>query len=60
MPRSDYAGQTETGDAHEAIISIEGRGRSIGEMALIDSEPRSATCEVGEQATLLLLIPEVG
>lgn len=45
----------ETGDAHDTVVSIEGRGRLIGEMALIDGEPRSATCEVTEQATLLLL-----
>jgi CRP-like cAMP-binding protein len=45
----------ETEDVHETVIWIEGQGRSIGEMALIDGEPRSATCEVTEQATLLLL-----
>jgi CRP/FNR family transcriptional regulator, cyclic AMP receptor protein len=39
----------------EAVISIEGQGRSIGEMALIDREPRSASCKVLESATLLIL-----
>ena len=42
----------------DAVVSIEGRGRSIGEMALIDGEPRSASCEVVETATLLLLTRE--
>jgi CRP/FNR family cyclic AMP-dependent transcriptional regulator len=38
-----------------ASVSMEGRGRSIGEMALVDGEPRSATCQAVEASTLLLL-----
>lgn len=43
------------GNDGEALVAFEGKGRSIGEMALIDGEPRSATCVVAERATLLLL-----
>ena len=43
-------------DADKAAeVSVEGRGRSIGEMALIDGEPRSATCAAAETSVLLLL-----
>jgi len=45
----------EAGGVNEAVISIEGQGRSIGEMALIDREPRSASCKVLESATVLIL-----
>jgi len=38
-----------------AMVAMEGHGRSIGEMALVDGEPRSATCETVEASTLLLL-----
>ncbi|MGH8672650.1 MAG: cyclic nucleotide-binding domain-containing protein, partial [Burkholderiales bacterium] len=37
------------------VVSTETRGRTIGEMALIDGERRSATCIVTEAATLALL-----
>ncbi len=37
---------------------MRGRGRSIGEMSLIDREPRSASCKVIESATVLLLTRE--
>jgi CRP-like cAMP-binding protein len=40
---------------HSAVVSTDGRGRSIGEMALVDGEPRSASCEVVESSILLLL-----
>ena len=43
------------GNEGEALVAFEGKGRSIGEMALIDGEPRSASCEVTEHAALLLL-----
>lgn len=46
---------SKLGTEGEALVALEGRGRSIGEMALIDGEPRSASCEVTEQAALLLL-----
>ena len=40
---------------HRAQVADESRGRSIGEMALIDGEPRSATCVATEPSVLLLL-----
>jgi len=40
---------------HRAEFANESRGRSIGEMALIDGEPRSATCVATEPSVLLLL-----
>jgi len=44
---------TESGTP--AVVAMDGRGRSIGEMALVDGEPRSATCEAVDPSTLLLL-----
>jgi CRP/FNR family cyclic AMP-dependent transcriptional regulator len=38
-----------------AMVAMEGHGRSIGEMALVDGEARSATCEAVDASTLLLL-----
>ena len=43
---------------HQAEVANESRGRSIGEMALIDGEPRSATCVAAEPSVLLLLSQE--
>jgi CRP/FNR family cyclic AMP-dependent transcriptional regulator len=43
---------------HSAEVANESRGRSIGEMALIDGEPRSATCVATEPSVLLLLNQE--
>jgi CRP-like cAMP-binding protein len=40
---------------HRAEVASESRGRSIGEMALIDGEPRSATCIATEPSVLLVL-----
>lgn len=40
---------------HKAEVASENSGRSIGEMALIDGEPRSATCIASEASVLLLL-----
>lgn len=45
----------EDGSCHRAVIAVESGGRSIGEMALIDGELRSATCVVTEPSTLLCL-----
>jgi CRP-like cAMP-binding protein len=45
----------EDGSSHANVISVERGGRSIGEMALIDGEPRSATCVVTEPSVLLCL-----
>lgn len=41
--------------AHTARMAEERCGRSVGEMALIDGEPRSATCVATEASVLLLL-----
>ena len=44
------SGRVETrkddGSNHRTVIAAECKGRSIGEMSLIDGEPRSATCVV--------------
>jgi CRP/FNR family cyclic AMP-dependent transcriptional regulator len=45
----------EDESSHRNVISVESGGRSIGEMALIDGEPRSASCVVTEPAVLLCL-----
>ena len=53
------SGRVEThkddGSCHRAVIAVESGGRSIGEMALIDGELRSATCVVTEESKLLCL-----
>ena len=53
------SGRVETrkddGSNHRTVIAAECKGRSIGEMSLIDGEPRSATCVVTEPSTLLCL-----
>lgn len=48
----------ESDSEHKAEVANESRGRSIGEMALIDGEPRSATCVAIEPSVLLLLTQE--
>ena len=45
----------DDGSLHAMLIATERGGRSIGEMALIDGEPRSASCVVTEPSTLLAL-----
>jgi CRP/FNR family cyclic AMP-dependent transcriptional regulator len=45
-------------DGSQTTVAMEGHGRSIGEMALVDGGPRSATCEAVESSTLLLLTRE--
>jgi CRP-like cAMP-binding protein len=45
----------ESEQDHAAEVAIESHGRSVGEMALIDGEPRSATCIAVEASVLLLL-----
>ena len=45
----------ESDQEHSAEVASESHGRSIGEMALIDGEPRSATCIAVEASVLLLL-----
>lgn len=53
------SGRVETRKEGESsrrtVISVESSGRSIGEMALIDGEPRSATCVVTDPSMLLCL-----
>lgn len=39
----------------EKIVAIVGAGKTLGEMAIIDGEPRSATAIVSEPTTLALL-----
>ena len=41
-----------------AVIATDGAGKSVGEMALIDGEPRSASCVVLEPSVLLALSRE--
>jgi len=48
----------DDGSRHCAVIAVERRGRSIGEMALIDGEPRSATCVVTAPSLLLCMSRE--
>ena len=46
----------KSGDAgSDVTIAVESHSRSIGEMALIDGEPRSATCVAIEPSRLLVL-----
>ncbi len=47
--------QKEAGGRDSRVVSIESRARSIGEMALIDNEPRSATCIALRPSRLLIL-----
>jgi CRP/FNR family transcriptional regulator, cyclic AMP receptor protein len=49
----------ESDQERSAEVSIETHGRSIGEMALIDGEPRSATC-IAAAPTVLLLLTKKG
>ena len=48
----------EDGSCRRAVIAVESGGRVIGEMALIDGEPRSATCVATEPSVLLCLTRE--
>lgn len=54
-------GKVETfkaGEQGHGVIAMDGAGKAIGEMALIDGEPRSATCVVREPSLLLTLTRE--
>ena len=48
----------EADQDHTTEVAVESHGRSIGEMALIDGEPRSATCIAVQPSVLLLLSKE--
>lgn len=43
------------GESGTHLLSYEGRGRFLGEMALLDREPRSATCKADTACTMLTL-----
>lgn len=49
---------SKSGDGGLHLLSYEGRGRVLGEMALIDHEPRSATCVAATACELLSLNEE--
>ena len=53
------SGRVETrkddGASHRTVIAVENGGRAIGEMALIDGEPRSASCVVTQPSVLLCM-----
>lgn len=53
--RLDVIKKKEDEDNKEVIIASLEKGRSIGEMAIIDDMPRSATVRAGEDALLYLL-----
>ena len=43
------------GENGNHLLAYEGRGRFIGEMALLDNEPRSATCKAETTCSMLIL-----
>lgn len=46
---------SKSGDGGLHLLSYEGKGRILGEMALIDHEPRSATCVAASDCEMLSL-----
>ncbi|MBS4097556.1 MAG: cyclic nucleotide-binding domain-containing protein [Sulfuricella sp.] len=46
---------SKSGDGGLHLLSYEGAGRVLGEMALLDREPRSATCVAAVDCDLLTL-----
>lgn len=46
------------GEMGRHLLSYEGRGRVVGEMALIDQERRSATCMANSDCELMILATE--
>jgi CRP-like cAMP-binding protein len=46
------------GEHGSQLLSHEGRGRIVGEMALLDRERRSATCVAASDCTMLILSGE--
>lgn len=55
---SGRIGIIKGGEHGQQLLSYEGRGRIVGEMALLDHEKRSATCTVEENCELLKLSHE--
>ncbi|MCK9284077.1 MAG: cyclic nucleotide-binding domain-containing protein [Rhodocyclaceae bacterium] len=45
----------KAGGHGERLLCREGRGRMVGEMALLDQEPRSATCVADTECAMLAL-----
>lgn len=45
----------KSGDHGRCLLSLEGRGRVVGEMALLDHERRSATCVADADCELLTI-----
>jgi CRP-like cAMP-binding protein len=43
------------GDGQTLVMSVEGPGRMIGEMALIDGQVRSATCVAKERCVVIVI-----
>jgi len=46
---------SKSGDGGLHLLSYEGKGRVLGEMALIDREPRSATCVASSNCEMVSL-----
>ncbi|MHB9116673.1 MAG: Crp/Fnr family transcriptional regulator [Burkholderiales bacterium] len=49
---------SKSGDGGMHLLSYEGKGRVLGEMALIDFEPRSATCVASSNCEMVSLSVE--
>ena len=48
----------QNSDEESVKVAVEGSGRMVGEMALVDGEPRSATARIVKSGTMLLLSKE--
>lgn len=48
----------EDSNQEEKCVALVGHGKTLGEMAIIDNEPRSATCITATPAKLILLTKE--
>ena len=49
---------SKTAEDETHTVSIEGRGRVLGEMTLVDGEPRSATCVVSAPGKIAVMTRE--
>lgn len=54
--RIDIVKSDQEGRRHRMLTIL--RGKTVGEMSIIDGEPRSATCIAAEESVLLLLTKE--